>query len=111
MRLKEVEFTDDEKNFMQQFIVLTSLSDDRVYNRKGHEFEFTKDNLLFLSDMILYTTIELMEEPEFNEPPDVHGIKSRSVILFTYSLLNDGEEVKTNLDYNFEESVKKELTI
>lgn len=111
MKIIKVAFTDDEKKSIRDLIVSSSTTDDRVYETMGYEFGFSRKHLSFLDDFILYVLLELMDEPEYNEAPDTPKIKSRSVIRFKIDLCDDGEELETNLDYNFEESVKNELTI
>lgn len=109
MKIKEVEFSEDEKKAIRLFIVANSLADDRVFNRTGHEFEFDKDNLPFIGEMSLFCKVlmsdELIDEPE---PPNTPEI-IKHVNKLDYWLINDGEEVNTNLYLDFEESVINEL--
>ena len=107
--MRKVEFTEQEKEFIKLFIVANSLADDRVYNRSGHEFEFDKDNLPFLGDMSLFVTVSLWEEIFFVDPPETPTVKQRVVQKLEIWLMQDGEQVETNLDFEFEEQIKIEL--
>lgn len=107
--MRKIEFAAEEKEKIKMCIVAVALTDDRVYNSKGYEFEFDNDNISFLDDIKMYVTVSLWEEVELVEPPNTPIVKTRVVQKLDIYLTIDSEQVESNLDFEFLESVKLEL--
>lgn len=112
MKITEVCFSDDEKKYLKDGIVANALGEERCLRKKGFEFEFDKANFPFLLELLFFCKVELYNDMLRKEPPDHPELISRTVIELKYWLIGvDGQEISSNLDYDFEQSIINELTI
>ena len=117
MKVTHVEFSENEKSFICDSIVALAVSDAASQEKDGQDFIIDKEVLPFLGENWISVNVKLSVDcsevqgfdPERLHPVEV-SVDSVSVNSLTFALIsNNGEEIKTNLDYSFEELVKKNI--
>lgn len=99
METTRVKFTADEKSRLINMITICANADSRCYEAKGFELEF---------DNIFNSTIQLSAKVLIND--DFSNKKPSRYSSNTIKLFNEeGNEIESNLDAEFEYSINKAL--
>jgi len=97
MKTLEVEFTEEDKNKLINEICAKAESEEQCHERSGFSFVVKFNEELFISAKVLIND-------DFSGKPSRYASCDVSVIT-----VEGFEDVKSNLDYLFEDSINKAL--
>ena len=105
--IERISLSENEKiNLFSELVKRFDINNSEIYSKGGQEIEFYLNETINVS-----AKIELYCESEDTDENNQSDINYQTVTKFKITLFNDGSEVESNIDANFDDKISNYYSI